>query len=79
MAFPVKTRIQETIEFANKLGFKRLGVAFCRGLRNEAKILSEILGEQGFEVASVICMHGRKESKRVLRAKRGPENKNRRI
>jgi uncharacterized metal-binding protein len=57
--YPVKTRIQETIEFANKLGFKRLGVAFCGGLRNEARILSEILKEQGFEVASVICTVGR--------------------
>jgi len=41
------------------LGFKRLGVAFCGGLRNEARILSDILKEQGFEVASVICMGGR--------------------
>ncbi len=56
---PVKTRIQETIEFANKLGFKRLGIAFCGGLKNEARILSEILESQGFEVASVICMVGR--------------------
>jgi uncharacterized metal-binding protein len=56
---PVKTRIQETIEFANKLGFKRLGIAFCGGLRNEARILSDILQSQGFEVASVICMVGR--------------------
>ena len=57
--YPVKTRIQETIEFANKMGFKRLGIAFCGGLRNEARILSEILKDQGFEVASVICMVGR--------------------
>jgi uncharacterized metal-binding protein len=59
VVYPVKTRIQETIEFANKLGFKRLGIAFCGGLRNEARILSEILREQEFEVCSVICMVGR--------------------
>jgi len=59
IVYPTKTRIQETIEFANKLGFKRLGIAFCGGLRHEARILSEILKEQGFEVASVICMVGR--------------------
>ncbi len=57
--YPVKTRTQETIEFANKLDFKRLGIAFCGGLRNEARILSDILQDQGFEVASVICMVGR--------------------
>jgi uncharacterized metal-binding protein len=55
VVYPTKTRIQETIEFANKLDFKRLGIAFCGGLRNEARILSEILKAQGFEVASVIC------------------------
>jgi uncharacterized metal-binding protein len=56
---PVKTRLQETIEFANKMRFKRLGVAFCGGLREEARILAEVLKEQKFEVASVICMVGR--------------------
>lgn len=59
VVYPTKTRIQETIEFANKLGFRRLGIAFCGGLRNEARILSEILREQDFEVASVICTVGR--------------------
>jgi len=57
--YPIKPRIQETIEFANKMGFKRLGIAFCSGLKNEAKILSEILKAQGFEIASVICKVGR--------------------
>jgi uncharacterized metal-binding protein len=57
--YPVKTRLQETIEFANKMEFKRLGIAFCGGLREEARILAEVLKEQKFEVASVICMVGR--------------------
>ena len=59
VTYPTKTRIQETIEFSNKMGFHRLGIAFCGGLRNEVGILAEILKEQGFEVASVICMVGR--------------------
>ena len=59
VVYPVKTRIQETIEFAHKLEFKRLGIAFCGGVRREARVLSEILKEQGFEVASVICSVGR--------------------
>jgi len=42
VVYPVKTRIQATIGFANKLGLKRLGVAFCGAVRNEARILSEI-------------------------------------
>ena len=57
--YAIKPRIQETIEFAHKMGYKRLGLAFCGGLKQEAKILSEILKEQGFEVASVMCKTGR--------------------
>jgi uncharacterized metal-binding protein len=56
--FAIKPRIQETIEFANKMGYKRLGLAFCAGLKDEAKIVSDILKEQGFEVASVKCKAG---------------------
>ena len=56
--FAIKPRIQETIEFANKMGYKRLGLAFCGGLKHEAKIVSDILHEQGFEVASVMCKAG---------------------
>jgi uncharacterized metal-binding protein len=56
--FAIKPRIQETIEFANKMGYKRLGLAFCGGLKHEAKIVSDILNEQGFEVASVVCKAG---------------------
>lgn len=41
------------------MGYKRLGLAFCGGLQHEAKILSEILKEQEFELASVVCSAGR--------------------
>ena len=57
--YAIKPRVQETIEFANKMGYGRLGIAFCGGLRGEAKILSEILKAQGFEVASVVCKAGK--------------------
>ena len=57
--YAVKPRIQETIEFSHKMGYKRLGMAFCGGLKHEAKIVSDILKEQGFEVASVMCKAGR--------------------
>ena len=57
--FPIKPRVQETIEFAHKMGFRRLGIAFCGGLGSEAKILTDILEDQGFEVASVRCKVGR--------------------
>ena len=40
------------------MGYRRLGVAFCVGLRNEAKLLDEILVRRGFEVVSVCCQVG---------------------
>ena len=55
---PSKTRIQETAEFARKMGYRRLGVAFCAGLHEEARTLAGILEAQGFEVVSVVCKVG---------------------
>jgi uncharacterized metal-binding protein len=57
--FPVKPRVQEICEFAHKMGYKRLGIAFCVGMTNEASILNKILVNQGFEVVSVMCKVGR--------------------
>jgi uncharacterized metal-binding protein len=57
--FPVKPRVQEICEFAHKRGFKRLGIAFCVGMTNEASLLNKILVKQGFEVVSVMCKAGR--------------------
>jgi uncharacterized metal-binding protein len=55
---PTKTRIQETAEFARRMGYRRLGVAFCAGLHDEARTLVGILEAQGFEVVSVVCKVG---------------------
>jgi uncharacterized metal-binding protein len=52
------TRAEETMEFARRCGFRRLGIAFCGGLREEGRILSEILEENGFEVVSAVCSCG---------------------
>lgn len=53
-----KTRLEEIIDFANRCGFKKLGIAFCVGLSNEAKMLCSILRHNGFEVNSVACKNG---------------------
>jgi uncharacterized metal-binding protein len=58
VAHPVKPRIQEIIEFAGKMGFKRLGVVFCDGLRREAGAVARVLEKQGFEVVSAVCKVG---------------------
>jgi uncharacterized metal-binding protein len=62
---PVKTRVQETGEFARRMGYQRLGVAFCSGLREEARALVDILEAQGFEVVSVVCKVGTTPKERL--------------
>lgn len=55
---PSKSRVQETCELARKMGFKRIGIAFCTGLRREALVLTKILEAQGFQIVSVACKVG---------------------
>jgi uncharacterized metal-binding protein len=40
------------------MGYKKLGLAFCTGLANEAKMVTEILENQGFKVISARCKMG---------------------
>ena len=55
---PSKPRVQEVCEFADKMNYKKLGIAFCGGLHSEARVLSDILNNQGFSVVSVMCKCG---------------------
>jgi uncharacterized metal-binding protein len=55
---PRNPRVEETAQFAKKMGYKKLGIVFCSALRKEAKILDEILENRGFEVISICCMAG---------------------
>jgi uncharacterized metal-binding protein len=52
------TRVQETMEFADRMGFRKLGIAYCIGLKREAATLANIYQENGFEVASICCKNG---------------------
>jgi len=52
---PSKSRVQEVVEFAGKLGCRKLGTAFCVGLHKEAGMLADVLTDHGFEVVSVGC------------------------
>ena len=49
-----ETRLGETILFAKELGCQKIGLAFCIGLSEEAKIIDEILSRH-FAVVSVCC------------------------
>jgi len=52
------TRVEETMAFAKKCGFKNLGLAFCVGLRREAQVLTRVFKNNEFEVESVMCKVG---------------------
>lgn len=52
------SRVEETMEFARKLGVTKLGLIFCAGFRYEADILTDILETNGFRVVSVGCKAG---------------------
>lgn len=52
------TRIEEIMEFSRLAGYKKIGLIFCTGLSEEAKVFSEILTYNGFEPCSVMCKSG---------------------
>ncbi|PIU23480.1 MAG: metal-binding protein [Chloroflexi bacterium CG_4_9_14_3_um_filter_45_9] len=58
-------RILELFQFAQKCGYKKLGLAFCAGLANEASILTDMLENKGFEVVSVRCKVGATPKERI--------------
>ncbi|MEW6265019.1 MAG: DUF1847 domain-containing protein [Thermodesulfobacteriota bacterium] len=52
------TRVEETVLYARFQGFKKLGLAFCVGLSQEAELFTNLLINEGFEVVSACCMAG---------------------
>lgn len=48
-------RVEETLEFARRMEFSLLGVAFCVGFANEARRLVQVAQDHGFGVSSVCC------------------------
>jgi len=52
------TRVEDTMEFARKMNFVKLGVACCVGLAEEGRVLTDILECNGFQVTFVFCKTG---------------------
>jgi uncharacterized metal-binding protein len=55
--YAVKNRLEEIMEFARRMGYRKLGLAFCVGLAEEARIVGDILSRQ-FELEAVCCKIG---------------------
>jgi uncharacterized metal-binding protein len=54
----VRPRIKELIEFCKLIRKKRIGIAFCSGLKDEARRITDILEKTGFIVSSIMCKCG---------------------
>lgn len=52
------TRVEEIIAFAKKIGARKIGIATCIGLMNEARIFTKVLRAKGLESYCVICKVG---------------------
>jgi uncharacterized metal-binding protein len=50
--------MEELIRFCKATKYNKLGLAFCIGLAEEAKIVTEMLEAKGFRVESVCCKCG---------------------
>jgi uncharacterized metal-binding protein len=48
------SRVEEIKEFCKKMGYNRIGIAFCKGLRKYGEELDKIFSKD-FEVYSVCC------------------------
>lgn len=53
-----RTRIEEVVQFAHKLGVKKIGIATCLGLIEESRMIAKILRINGFEVVGAVCKAG---------------------
>ena len=55
---PVRPRIREISAFAELIGAKKIGLAFCIGLSDEAGRAAAILEQHGLEIVSAVCSCG---------------------
>lgn len=52
------TRVEETMDYCFRMGYRHIGLAFCITLSREAETLSRIFKSNGFTVDSVCCKSG---------------------
>lgn len=52
------TRVEEVVQFAKRMGYRKIGIANCISFVDYAYVLSGILESHGFEVVSVACKNG---------------------
>ena len=58
MAHHKLSRTQATIDFINRMGYKKIGIATCVSFQKEARLLANVLRRAGLEVYGVSCKAG---------------------
>lgn len=53
-----RTRVEEIMEFASNMGYKKIGIAHCMMLKEEAGTAYKIFTANGFKVDTVCCKAG---------------------
>ena len=59
------TRVEEIMDFARRIGARKLGIAHCVGLMQEAKVARDIFVAGGFEVYTVCCKAGSIDKEKI--------------
>ncbi|MBC8427710.1 DUF1847 domain-containing protein [bacterium] len=54
------TRIQEVLSYIKHMGYEKVGLAYCAGLKGEADTLTEIFAGNGVELSRIGCSVGGK-------------------
>ena len=54
-----RSRIEEALDFAQQMGFARIGFAACTAFSNELLIIKKLFENAGFEVFTAACAIGR--------------------
>lgn len=67
-----KSRLQELVDFAKISGFKKLGVANCKGVQEYADKLVKKLETEGFEVVALNCKESGLDGCEICEEMSGP-------
>ncbi len=51
-------RLRETVEMCKRMGYERIGMAFCRALAKEARVVADVFRRFDLNLISVICKCG---------------------
>lgn len=52
------SRMEEIIQFAKRMNYQKLGIAYCYGMEKHAKEIEAILTDEWFDVTAVSCSVG---------------------